>query len=267
MQSPKPAAAPPAAVVVEDPVLEEAKEWIGRALILRGFYSGTTLIYDSRGHIAGEPPKSVDWTLAGMNLDKVSRDGEGRLVLEGPRVAIRYNADGRQFERHAQKDEPLRVILPAADAAAVRAALPAIFAIGIDPAVERAAASCWQHFFFPANGWTGPDNLGAVISVPGTTAPPGVVMPVMEVRNEPPPITGEAQRDRVRGTVQVRVAVGPDGVPRQITIRQPLGYGLDVRTADAVAKSRFRPGTRDGKPVAIEMIVNQPFEVSPPTGR
>jgi TonB family protein len=251
-----PAAA--ADAVPTDPLAELAQTWMGRALILRGFYEGVDLNYDAKGHLLGEPPKVVDWTLAGMNIEKVSRSEAGMVVLEGPRVAIQYNPGVREFQRHPQKDERLRVTFPATDAAGMKAALAAVFAVGIDPSVERSVPSYWQHYFLPATEWSGADVVGTVVSVPGPTVPPGLVMPVLETKVEPE-FTGEAQRDKVKGTVQVRVAVGPDGIPRQITIRQPLGYGLDERAAEAVAKYRFRPGTQDGKPVAVEMLINQPF--------
>jgi TonB family protein len=200
----------------------------------------------------------VDWTLAGMNIDKVSRNDAGLVVVEGPRVATRYIPDQHQFERHPQKEERVRVSFPASDLPGVKAALATIFGIGIDPVVERASADYWRHYFFPATAWTGDDNVGPVIAVPGATAPAGVVMPVV-TRKAEPEFTAEAQRDKVKGVVQVRVAVGLDGVPRQITIRQPLGYGLDAKAAEAVAKYRFTPGMKDGKPVVVEMFVNLTF--------
>jgi TonB family protein len=250
--------AAPGTAVADDPLVETAQAWMGQALILRGFYGGVELVYDAKGHLQGAAPKVVDWTLAGMSIEKVSRNEAGMLVLEGPRMASRYNPDAREFQRHPQKDERLRVIFPATDVAGVKATMAAVFALGIDPGVERSVPPYWRHYFFPATEWTGADAVGPVVSVAGTAAPPGVVMPVLETKVDPE-FTGEAQRDKVKGTVQVRAVVGVDGIPRQITIRQPLGYGLDEKTAEAVAKYRFKPGTRDGKPVAVEMLINQTF--------
>jgi hypothetical protein len=50
---------------------------------------------------------------------------------------------------------------------------------------------------------------------------------------------------------------------RRIAIRQPLGYGLDARVAENLGRYRFKPGMKDGKPVAVEMVVNQTFDVYP----
>ncbi len=245
-------------VAATDPVVDEAQNWVGRALILHGLYGGADLVFDANGHVQGNPPV-VDWTLAGMNIEKVSRNEAGMVVLEGPRVATRYNPDQHQFERHAQKDERIRVSFPASDAAGVKATLAAVFGVGIDPVVERTAAPYWRHYFFPGTPWTGEDNVGPVIALPGVTvAPAGLVMPVVTKKADAE-FTAEAQRDRVKGVVQVRVAVGLDGVPRQITIRQALGYGLDLKAAEAVSKYRFTPGTKDGIPVVVEMLVNVMF--------
>ena len=256
-----PTPAPPPALA--DPLVQTAEEWIGRALTLRGFYGGQELSFDAQGHVQGEP-KVVDWTLAGMNLDKVSRTGTGELLLQGPRVAIRFNPDQHQFERHPQKDEALKIMIPATDVLSVQLTMAAVFSVGIDPRLERSMPPYWKHYFLPATPWTGEDNVGAVVSISGAaTLPPGLVMPLIAKKSEPE-FSGEAQRDRVRGTIQLRVAVGVDGVPRQIMVRQPLGYGLDQRTVEAVEKYRFQPGMQVGKPAVVEMIVNQPFDVSPP---
>ena len=248
---------------VADPVVQAAEDYIGRALILRGFYGGTELAFDAHGHLVSGAAKTVDWTLAGMNVEKVSRGASpneaGDLVLEGPRVAIRYNLQQRQFERHPLKDEPLRITFPAPDAAGVVRSMEAMFSVGIDPALQKSMPPWWKHYFLPATAWTGEDNVGTVISIHGaTTLPAGTVMPEI-VSKEQPEFTGEAQRDKVRGEVIVRVAVGLDGVPRQITIRQPLGYGLDERAVQAIAKYRFTPGMQNDKPAVVEMIVHQSF--------
>ena len=129
---------------------------MGQALILRGFYGGVELVYDAKGHLQGTPPPVMDWTLAGMSIEKVSRNEAGMLVLEGPRVASRYNPDAREFQRHPQKDERLRMIFPATDVAGVKAAMGAMFALGIDPGVERSVPAYWKHYFLPClvcAGW------------------------------------------------------------------------------------------------------------------
>ena len=259
-----PSAPPVAASNVADPVVAAAELWIGRALLLRATPAVNELHYDRSGHLLSAG-KTVDWTLAGINLEKVARHGADELELDGTRVAIRYNPDQHQFDRHALKDVHLKLIFPASDAAALNKAMSAIFSTGIDPAFERAMPPAWRHYFLPGSDWQGADVLaGASILPAAGRLPEGTVLPEAEKKPEPE-YTDQARADRVKGTVGIRLVVDTDGVPRRITIRQPLGYGLDARTAEAVARWRFRPGTVGGRPAAMEVLVNQAFDfVAPP---
>ena len=256
----------PAAVAPQrDAAVEAAEALIGRAMFLRGCYGGGQLAFDALGHVQGEP-RQVDWTLAGVNVEKVSRRGvdAGELELDGVRVAMRYNPDQHVFERHPLKDEKLRIVLAVnADARGLQGALATMFAVGIDPALQRSMPPYWRHYFSTALKW--PDDELTGQTVIAANAPPGngVEMPVLEKKLEPE-FTAEARQDRVKGVVQMKITVGTDGVPRRIAIKQPLGYGLDARVVETVARYRFRPGMKDGKPVAVEMIVNQTFDYYPP---
>jgi len=252
-----------------DPALEGAEALVGRALFLRGFYGGNDLTYDVLGHVKGDP-KLVDWTLAGVDVQKVTRRGAGvgagELELDGLRVAMRYNPEQHIFERHPQKDEKLRIVLAVnAEARGLQGALATIFAVGIDPALQRSMPAYWRHYFSPQLKWPDDDLTGQTI-IPSNAPAGGLEFPVAEKRPEPD-FTSQARLDKVKGLVQMRVTVGTDGQPRRIAIRQPLGYGLDAKTAENLAKYRFRPGMRDGKPVAVEVIVNQLYDVYPGPGR
>jgi hypothetical protein len=231
------------AVAAVDAGLVAAQAWVGRALIVRGLYFGGVLDFDAEGHVRGTP-KTTDWTLAGMELERVSRRPTGEFVLEGTRVAISYNQGQHTFDRHPLKEEKLRVILPAAtDARGMDAEMMAVFSQGIDPALE-----------WPADGLQGQASLGLNSKVPAD-----LVMPAPEKKLEPE-YSVEARQARVKGTVQAVLVVDPEGVPRRITIRQPLGYGLDARVAETLARYRFHPGTVAGKTVAVEVIFNQVFD-------
>ncbi len=257
------------AVLPADPALDGASSLVGRALLLRGCYAGGEFSFDSLGHIKGDP-KVVDWTLAGAQIDKVVRHsgvpaaggGAGELELDGLRVALRYNPEQHVWERHPLKTQKLRIILAVNDEArGLQGALATMFSVGIDPALQRSMAPYWRHYFAPGLAWPNDELTGQTIVPVNVTA--GVELPVLEKKLEPD-FTNEARDDHVKGVVQVRMIVGPDGVPRRIAIRQPLGYGLDARTAETVAKYRFRPGMKDGKPAAMEMSLNQTFDYYPP---
>lgn len=71
-----------------------------------------------------------------------------------------------------------------------------------------------------------------------------------------------ALRRRETGTVQVRVDVGPDGVPTSTSIvASSNSRALDRAAADAVRRWRFRPAQADGRPVAGSVVVPISFEL------
>jgi TonB family protein len=64
----------------------------------------------------------------------------------------------------------------------------------------------------------------------------------------------------LNGKVLLSLVVGPDGMPQDIKVTRPLGSGLDENAIDAVAQWRFRPGTKDGKHVAVVIDVEVMFQ-------
>src|SRR6266849_4647637 len=91
-----------------DEELNAASLLVGKALFLRGFYLSNELTYDADGRVQGTP-KVGDWTVAAVNVLKVERRGAGEIELDGVRVAIRYNTDSHEFQRHALNDEKMRL--------------------------------------------------------------------------------------------------------------------------------------------------------------
>lgn len=242
----------------EDLGVVAAERWIGRALILRGFWAGEELRFDAAGRPM-DAGKVTDWTLAGFALEKVKRRTDGDLELAGVRVAARWNPDQHIFERHPQKTETMRVVFPAPSAPGVEPALEAIFSVGIDPALQRSMPAYWSHYFIPGTAWPPDGVTGKPVLTVGTKPPDGVVYPEIVKKGEPG-FTAEASADHVKGTVRVGMVVDENGVPERVVVRQPLGYGLDEKTVEAVEKYRFKPGMVHGAPALVEIVVNQGFD-------
>jgi TonB family protein len=71
-----------------------------------------------------------------------------------------------------------------------------------------------------------------------------------------PTYTDEALKAGLQGTVMVTAVVGDDGVPKDIKLAgEPLGFGLDEKAIETVAKWRFRPAEVNGKPFATSVML------------
>ena len=84
--------------------------------------------------------------------------------------------------------------------------------------------------------------------------------PVLLVKTEPAYFE-EARKGKVQGTVILLVEVDSNGRPRDIRVRRPLGFGLEERAVEAVARWRFRPAYRNGKPVPCSAEVEVNFRL------
>jgi len=256
-----------------DAALDQAESLIGRALFLRGFYATDDLSYDAKGVLVppkNGSPKVDDWTLAGIDILQAGRNGPGEIEFKGVRVVIRYNQQAHQFERLPQNKEPnvakmkVRVGAPPPDssAAGFPAALAAIFAQGIDSELERSTPPLWRHYFNPGAPWP-PDALtGEQIVTPGPGTQ-GFVEPKLEHRSAAAP-SPYAEHSPIHGHIQFRVVVDTQGVPRRISLVLPLGYGVETREAEALAKWRFTPALLNGRPVAATILVDDSLEPGPP---
>ncbi len=56
------------------------------------------------------------------------------------------------------------------------------------------------------------------------------------------------------------LVVAPDGNPYELTVEKGMGYGLDEAAIEAVRHWRFRPGTKDGSAVAVQIRVEVEFK-------
>jgi TonB family protein len=242
-----------------DAAVEAASEMVGRALFLRCFCAEDSLRFDAEGRVVGLA-KAADWTLAGVNVLKVERKAPGEIELDGVRVAVRFAADRREFDRHAQNDEKMKIVVAdTGDAAAFERALKAVFATGIDRPLQESMPEFWQHYFDPSRAWPQDTLTGQTIeSIPAPTTTASVAG--LTHRSEAS-YTAEAAHDRVVGQVRLRLVVDAEGVPRRIAVLQPLGYGLDEKAVEAAGKYRFTPAVDKGRPVNSAVSMDQEFVV------
>jgi TonB family protein len=90
---------------------------------------------------------------------------------------------------------------------------------------------------------------------------PGVVPPriVSEVK---PSYTPEAIRMRVQGSVVLECIVTAEGTVSGVKVLKLLHPELDAQAVKALGQWRFLPGTKDGKPVAVSVEVENTFTLA-----
>lgn len=87
---------------------------------------------------------------------------------------------------------------------------------------------------------------------------PDVELPQL-VYTVKPELTPEALENKVSGSVRLALIVNASGAVQDAKVLSPLGFGLDQRALDSVRQWRFRPGRRNGQPVAVRFTLSLRF--------
>ena len=106
----------------------------------------------------------------------------------------------------------------------------------------------WAAFF----GGQGPGSEGQ--DRPFTSKDQGVTLPA--VVSETKPVYTQAAKDaRIQGEVELAVVVKTDGNVGDVRVSKSLDekYGLDQAAVDAARLWKFKPGTKDGKAVPVQV--------------
>ncbi|HSR70669.1 MAG TPA: TonB family protein [Acidobacteriota bacterium] len=107
----------------------------------------------------------------------------------------------------------------------------------------------------PATGDGASDGLDGVYRY----GQAGVTPP--EVLKKPTPAyTDEAIKAKIQGSVMLQAIVYEDGSVGGFKVLRPLGYGLEERAIESISNEWvFRPGTHNGKPVPVVVVIEVTF--------
>jgi TonB family protein len=98
-------------------------------------------------------------------------------------------------------------------------------------------------------------NGGGVHGFTGASTAPVVLFQVE------PEFSEEARKAKLQGVVMLYAEVDTNGRLRNIRVTRGLGLGLEEKAIEAVKQWRFRPGTRDGKPVVAAASIEVHFHL------
>ena len=103
-------------------------------------------------------------------------------------------------------------------------------------------------------GWGGGTGGGAYQPGNGVTNPE-------ELKSVKPQYTADAMRAKIQGSVVVEAIVLPDGTVGDCRILKSLDsvFGLDQEAIKAAKQWRFRPGRKQGQPVAVIINIQLDF--------
>jgi TonB family protein len=150
----------------------------------------------------------------------------------------------------------LAAVSPAHSAMMMNKALDNIFAGDIDQRMMAHLPDYWQEYFVSKSEHRQfmPKDTSVKVMADGMTAP--------KVLNSIDPSSNEyAQKYGIAGMELLRTVVDANGVPRQMAIARPIGFGLDEKAVEAVKNSHFTPATLNGQPVPVVVDLVVTFRI------
>jgi len=102
----------------------------------------------------------------------------------------------------------------------------------------------------PGSGYNmggGGPSLGGGNGAPATSVDQQPIL----LNNPQPRYTEEARKNKIQGTVLVRVLIGSDGTVKRVVVVRPLPDGLDEQAILAAYQLRFKPAMKSGQPVSF----------------
>lgn len=79
------------------------------------------------------------------------------------------------------------------------------------------------------------------------------------IKEVKPIYTKSAMDRKVEGTVELDAVILKDGTVGEVTVKRSLDEDLDQEAVKATKQWKFRPGTKDGEPVNVQVFIELSF--------
>jgi TonB family protein len=272
------------------------KAYRKQEMIQRVFFSGSTIRYSADGEfLSGGKPGP--WTLDAEIECTGVRLKQNKLVIKGKRLYFLYDKKQQILKPWYGPDVEIDIMTGAGltSISSLQKAISKVFISG-DEESAFFVPDYWKDYLLnlrrhhslpeekrqslleekmsaiPASsigGITGGNNEALqpvrAATNPSTASAGGkyatVTRPEVIYKIEPP-YTPEARSARINGVVILSADIGPNGYITSLSIIRPLGMGLDDNAAQAVQAWRFKPATREGKPVPAKVSIEISFKIS-----
>jgi TonB family protein len=125
--------------------------------------------------------------------------------------------------------------------------------------VKTATAATVEHrtgyYLMPQTG------MAVTTTAPAAQTPPPYDRPPALLYKKEPDYSEEARKAKYQGVVTLDVEIDAAGRTSDISIIRHLGLGLDEKAVEAVKQWRYRPASKEGRPIATRIQVEVSFRL------
>lgn len=259
--------------------------------MVRGFYPGERLRYNSAGSPVGDP-QAGDWTTDGAVVPYEIHMSQDAVTFKARRMLVAAPKPFRLIEStrvKGKKTEPVMLEIevglpPGSSAEQMDAALAKVFLTPEDDFADQ-LPEYWKPCVI--GGLSGKNEScefsSDLLVVPGirtahapvaifpdpraarpedaVTAVGHGVTPPRVTKQKDPEFSEGARQVKFQGTMTLSMVVTKEGLPSNLHVLSPLGCGLDAKAIRAVEGWKFEPSMKDGEPVAVQIAVEVDFHL------
>jgi TonB family protein len=106
------------------------------------------------------------------------------------------------------------------------------------------------------------DNMYGSGSAPAVRPREPATTPIIVLAKPLPIYTAEARQLKIQGDVTLQVRFAASGQVEVLRVLSGLGHGLDEQAKIAAERIRFKPATREGRPVDQVSIIHVTFQMA-----
>ena len=245
------------------------QEYKDRVLALRTPFAQGDQKFNSAGQLLNAR-SSDPWLLYGaFQVEKLNLTNDA-LLLEGPRVALRYaKTIDSTFLTKLSKSAKVEIHLdhPLNSLAEAQELMDRVFfpegevTPHAAPEFRRADDNTPddQIFHVAKNAFRRSGDKAPEAA--GDRDKEGIVLPPKPTYTPDPGYSPLAEHAKYQGTVVLKIVIDKAGKISRIRLEKALGMGLDENAMEEVKRWRFNPATRNGQPVAVEMNIEVSFNL------
>jgi len=243
----------------------------GKVAYLRSMYIENDLTFDSQGNVTGTATPGP-FSVSLIKIDKVRITGTALDITGHRGTFIPRDATAVPVFEFLKFPEKVHIQI-AADPAHPGALQPLVNKIlasslvdalaGKTPEEQKSAMDSLPSLVplppLPAN----PPASGSVAdaSMAGVMKPGSGVQAPKVIHHVDADFTQEARDKKIGGIVVISLIVDRSGYPTHIRILRPTSSGLDRNAVIAVSQYRFAPAMLQGKPIPVEVNIEQNFRI------
>lgn len=231
----------------------------GETFIIRHFYVGNHLKYDSEGTLISKA-ETGSWTLYGFYKIESLALKKNKMELKGKQLFWSYDRKEKR-SKYIQSSGKTRIEIilsnGSLNAGPLQKALSKIF-MAKNESLQDVVPYYWKYFVskeFGTNGYTVERN-----PVKRLWSRADAYVDPKPLSQPLPPYTSIAQKARLSGSVHIAAIINKEGRVIVKDIITPLGLGLDESAIDTISKKwEFVPASQNGVPVECETDITIEF--------